>query len=331
MTQELVSVVIPTFNYRTFVTEAVDSALAQTYQPVEVIVVDDGSTDRTDEALAPYGDRIRYLYQANQGLSGARNTGIRAARGRFVALLDSDDLWHPQKLEMQMRYLGRHPQVGLLAAAPALDISHGWKPLDPWQCQRGTQVTLEHLVIRSRFGPSSVVIRRDCFDRVGFFDPDLRSCEDRDMWIRIAAHFPMVKLPEPLWWYRVHPGAMHKAAARMEEYEFRVLRKAMADPGPRRLHPGISQKALAFAYFAAAIRYEEAGRHWQSLLRLARSLWKWPLRYRPGEVRRPLERFRMLGVIILRLLGLKGPPADEGGGGEPLASREKAIQSGQPA
>jgi glycosyltransferase involved in cell wall biosynthesis len=329
MLDELVSVVIPTFNYRQFVTEAVDSALGQTYPNCEIIVVDDGSTDGSAEALTRYKDRIRYIYQKNQGLSAARNTGIVAARGRWIALLDSDDLWHPQKLEMQMRYLFRHPEVGLLGAQPALDISHGWPALNPQRCQSGIPVTLEQLVIRSRFGPSSVVIRKQCFERVGLFDPELRSCEDRDMWIRIAAHFPVVKLPERLWWYRVHSASMHKAAARMEEYEFRVLAKTMARLGPARLHPRIRRKAIGFAYFAAAIRYEEAGRHWHSLLRLARSLVKWPLRYRPGEVRRPLERLRMLAVVLLRLLGLKAP-CDAQGGVSP-ASREKAIQSGQPA
>jgi glycosyltransferase involved in cell wall biosynthesis len=329
MPDELVSVVIPTFNYRSFVTEAVDSALAQTYPNCEIIVVDDGSTDGSAEALTPYRDRIRYIYQPNQGLSAARNTGIAAARGRWIALLDSDDLWHPQKLERQMRYLFRHPEVGLLGADPVLDIRHGWPVLDAWQCQLAIPVTLEQLMIRSRFGPSSVVIRKQCLDRVGLFDQELRSCEDRDMWIRLAAHFPVVKLPASLWWYRVHSGNMHKVAQRMEEFEFRVLAKTMARLGPARLHPRIRPKALGFAYFAAAIRYEEAGRHWQSLLRLARSLWKWPLPYRPGEVRRPLERLRMLAVVLLRLLGLKAP--SDGRGGALPSSRDKAIQSGQPA
>ena len=105
MNNELISVVIPTYNYGHFVTEAVDSVLAQTYRHYEVVVVDDGSTDDTRARLAPYGDRIRYIHQENQGLSAARNTGIRAARGGVIGLLDSDDKWHPRKLETQAAFL----------------------------------------------------------------------------------------------------------------------------------------------------------------------------------------------------------------------------------
>ena len=105
MDETLVSVVIPTYNYAHFVTGAVESALAQTYPDREVIVVDDGSTDDTRDRLAPFEGRIRYIHQENQGLSAARNTGIRAARGALVAFLDSDDLWHPEKLAVQARYL----------------------------------------------------------------------------------------------------------------------------------------------------------------------------------------------------------------------------------
>src|SRR5688572_5767710 len=106
----LVSVVIPTYNYGHLVAEAVDSALAQTYPAVEVLVVDDGSTDDTWDRLARYGDRIRCVRQANAGLSAARNTGIRAAHGEYVALLDSDDAFHPRKLDLQMRYLTSRPE-----------------------------------------------------------------------------------------------------------------------------------------------------------------------------------------------------------------------------
>jgi len=98
MSRPFISVVIPTYNYARYVTQAVDSVLAQTYPAGEIVVVDDGSTDNTRERLQPYWARIHYVYQANQGLSAARNAGIRVARGDVIALLDSDDLWHPRKL-----------------------------------------------------------------------------------------------------------------------------------------------------------------------------------------------------------------------------------------
>src|SRR5690242_14754403 len=115
MTSPLVSVVIPAYNYGRFVGEAVDSVLAQSYPHVETIVVDDGSQDDTRERLAHYGNRIRYIYQQNQGLPAARNTGIRHSSGELIAFLDADDTWHPRKLEIQVRCLTDRPDLGLLA------------------------------------------------------------------------------------------------------------------------------------------------------------------------------------------------------------------------
>src|SRR6516165_447182 len=128
---DLVSVVIPTYNYRHFVTDAVASALEQTYQPVEVLVVDDGSRDDTRARLTPYLDRIRYIYQENQGLSAARNTGIRAAKGVWIALLDSDDAWHPRKLETQMEFIRQHPDIGVLGSDSILERPAQWPEPGP--------------------------------------------------------------------------------------------------------------------------------------------------------------------------------------------------------
>ena len=115
MTSPLVTVVIPTYNYGRYICQTVESALGQTYSPVEIIVVDDGSTDDTRERLTAYGDRVRYIYLQNRGVSTARNIGIQAARGEFVALLDSDDLWLPDKLERQVTVGIHQPDIGLVA------------------------------------------------------------------------------------------------------------------------------------------------------------------------------------------------------------------------
>ncbi|MCK4819314.1 glycosyltransferase family 2 protein, partial [bacterium] len=106
-----VSVIIPTCNRAEYITQAIDSVLAQTYTDYEIIVVDDGSTDNTKEVMEPYMDRIRYIYQENAGVSAARNTGIKAAKGDWVAFLDSDDEWLPGKLAVQIRAVERHPQL----------------------------------------------------------------------------------------------------------------------------------------------------------------------------------------------------------------------------
>src|ERR1019366_6906368 len=112
----MVSVVIPAYNYGRFVTEAAECALNQTYRPLEVIVVDDGSTDDTRQRLAPYLDRIQYVYQENRGLSAARNTGIRHARGEWIAFLDADDFWHPQKTTVQLGAVAGDPAIGVVGS-----------------------------------------------------------------------------------------------------------------------------------------------------------------------------------------------------------------------
>src|SRR5438034_9298591 len=109
-----VSVIIPTYNYARYLAAAIESALAQTYAPLEIIVVDDGSTDDTLRILGAYGNRLRVLRQANQGAGAARNAGIAAARGEYVAFLDSDDLWHPRKLELQLARFASDPDLGLV-------------------------------------------------------------------------------------------------------------------------------------------------------------------------------------------------------------------------
>ena len=302
MTTPAVSVVIPTYNYGRFVTEAVESVLAQTLPAAEVVVIDDGSTDDTRDRLAPYGGRIRYVYQANNGLPAARNAGIRAARGDLIALLDSDDLWHPRKLEAQVAVLARSPEVGLVAADPAPDVSAGWPTVGDPAGLPVRPVTLRDMLVRSRFGPSSVLVRRACFDEVGLFDTGLRSAEDRDMWLRIAACFPVVKVEAPLWWYRLHGGNMSAAAGRMEENELRVVRRALDSlPGVQgdRL---LRLKVLSYTLRSAAYRYDMAGRRVRALARVVQSLALWPCPFRKDEAFTWWERPKMLTLFALRMV-----------------------------
>jgi glycosyltransferase involved in cell wall biosynthesis len=298
MDSKRISVVIPTYNYGHFVTEAVDSVLAQTAPPLEVIVVDDGSKDDTRQRLARYGDRIRYIYQENQGLSAARNTGIRAAQGEYIALLDSDDVWHPRKLEVQAHYLARHPEVGLLASADIMDRSGGWPAVEAAD-PAPQPIRFEDLVIKARFVPSGVVIRQDCFRAAGLFDTELRSTEDRDMWIRIARQFPVVKLRVPLVWYRVHGGNMSYVATRMEENGLKVLRKAFRTGAPRL---SVRLQALSHIAYSVSYLYYTADMPGRALARTLKSMLLWPLPYRRDEVHARLARPKRLVMICLRLL-----------------------------
>jgi glycosyltransferase involved in cell wall biosynthesis len=305
MDNDLVSVVIPTFNYGHFITEALESVFSQTYPHFEVIVVDDGSTDDTREKLEPFRKRIQYIYKKNGGLSAARNTGIEASRPNLVALLDSDDLWHPKKLEIQVGFLKKHPEIALLGSGAIRDMLSGWPSIEDVNSQLGKAVTLPELVIRSHFAPSSVIIRRECLNKVGLFDTDLRAVEDRDMWIRIASCYEVSKLQVPLVYYRVHNGNMSLAAGRMEENELKVLRKAFANIQTLRGRFLLRQKAFSYAAFSAAYMYGAGGNRLRSLTKMLRSFMLWPLPYHRADARKSFIRPKMLIVNILRMLGLK--------------------------
>jgi glycosyltransferase involved in cell wall biosynthesis len=311
MTPGLVSVVIPSYNYAHFVTEAVDSALAQTYERLEIIVIDDGSTDDTLSVLAPYGDRVRYVYQENQGLSGARNTGIRAAEGELIALLDADDAWHPHKLELQAAYLRQHPEVGLVGASLFTDRRLCWPEIGDLSGVAADTYRLEELVGKMRFGPSSAVMRRRCLDEVGLFDPTLRCVEDRDLWVRFASRFRVAMLHAPLLWYRQHPASLSTKAATMEETERRVLTRLFAEVPALRGRRLLRRKTFSQAAYASAQVNAGTGESWPALRRVLRSLFLWPLPYRRDEVNVSCARLRLVAVLLLRLAGLKPPPAPE--------------------
>lgn len=277
MSQPLVSVIIPSYNYGQFVGQAVDSALKQTYSPIEIIVVDDGSEDDTRERLSQYGDRIRYVYQQNQGLSAARNTGMRIARGEYLAFLDSDDAFHPRKVELQIHYIQHHPDVELLATEMFSDEPIRWIDFMPAE-PSVTFISLEAIAIKPRFAPSSVILHKRCIETAGAFDTSLRSVEDREMWIRIATMYKMARIDMPLTWYRYTPGSMSSNPERMEYFELQVLNRAFQFP---QLRNNKRARRLAFShcYRSSAYTFYSAGRYREALGRLCKSIRHWPFGY----------------------------------------------------
>lgn len=211
-----VSVIMPAFRASKTIREAVDSVLAQGYEDFELLVVDDGCPERSGEiALRAHDPRVRLIRQANRGLAGARNTGIAAADGRFIALLDSDDRWMANKLERHVALLERAPQVGVSYCASALIGSDG-RPLGLAQRPRLKHVTPAHVFCRNPVGNgSAAVIRREVFDQVAFhrpgqnrpefFDETFRQSEDIECWVRIAltTDWEFCGIAEQLTAYRV--------------------------------------------------------------------------------------------------------------------------------
>ena len=192
-----VSVIIPTYNRGWILKEAIDSVLTQDYNNFELIVVDDGSTDNTSEILASYGNDIKVLFQENKGVSAARNRGIAEASGQFIAFLDSDDLWLPQKLSTQVEFFDKTPDA-LICQTEEVWIRKGKRVNPKMRHKKPSGMIFEPSLELCLVSPSAVMIRRVLFDRVGEFDVTLPACEDYDLWLRISCRFPVHLIDTPL-------------------------------------------------------------------------------------------------------------------------------------
>jgi glycosyltransferase involved in cell wall biosynthesis len=195
--EPLVSVIIPVYNGERYLAQAIESVLAQTYRPIEIIIVDDGSTDCTAEIACGYPE-VRYIHQPNQGPGAARNTGIATARGEFVAFLDADDAWLPSKLSAQAGYLLQHPEVGYVIARmrAVLEANTEWP----------ASLNREHyLKDPPCFLPSALLVRRAVLDIIGIFDTRYRHANDGDWFLRAQdAGVPMAIVPKVLVHKRLH-------------------------------------------------------------------------------------------------------------------------------
>ncbi|MCJ7664359.1 MAG: glycosyltransferase [Desulfobacterales bacterium] len=222
-----VSVIIPTHNRKAFVLEAVASVLAQTYGDYELIVVDDGSSDGTDEALKRYEAHLQYLYQENQGVSVARNCGLERARGEFIAFLDSDDLWLPKKLDMQLAFMDQHPEAQI-CYTDEIWIRSGVRVNPKKRHAKYSGWVYPHCLALCIISPSSALIRRSLFEQVGGFDPGLPVCEDYDLWLRVAARFPISYIPQRLIVKRGgHPGQLSRQWWGNDRYRVLALAKIL--------------------------------------------------------------------------------------------------------
>jgi glycosyltransferase involved in cell wall biosynthesis len=247
-----ISVIIPAYNQGQYLAAAIQSVLSQTYQHFEIIVVDDGSTDDTRQVVDEFPDkRIRYLYQQNQGLSAARNTGIRHAMGEYLSLLDSDDLFLPTKLEVLLKRLEQDPALGMVAGQ-AIPFDENGLMLEKIYSiplpEDGAQ-----LLLSNPLHVGSVLVRRSAQEAVGYFDESLRSCEDWDMWLRmVRAGYRSGWVDHPVSLYRFHNAQMTRNSAQMTEASFAVLDKVFGDPGLVAGWKVLRNHAYGNAYLRAA-------------------------------------------------------------------------------
>jgi glycosyltransferase involved in cell wall biosynthesis len=220
-----VAVIIPSYNRAELLCRAIDSVLAQTYAAAEIIVVDDGSNDQTGALIPRYYPQVRYLYQPNRGVSAARNRGIAHARSPWLALLDSDDVWLPQKLERQLSTL---PQDYFISHTDEIWIRRG-KRVNPMKkhAKAGGWI-YRHCLPICAISPSAVVIHRSVFEQVGHFDENLPACEDYDLWLRICARYPVYYLDEPLLLkYGGHDDQLSQKYWGMDRFRIQALEKIL--------------------------------------------------------------------------------------------------------
>lgn len=292
-----VSVVIPAYNYAHFLPDAINSALAQTYPKVEIIVIDDGSTDATPEVAAKYGDRIRYIRKTNAGLPAARNTGIANASYPFIGFLDADDQWKPEFLTKALTEFARLPAEYGLVAAQAIYVDQEGVPFELKAMTWGVHGHMTHrdILIKTRFSPSAVVARKTALEAAGLFDESLRSSEDRDMWIRVGAKFPIFLQQDRLALIRRHRTSMSRNAGRMKANISRVLEKSKAAGLVSSVDFAFWLRAYSFMYFQTAWMYYEQGERFTAVVDLLKSILLWPWHVRPENLNEPgLFRLRSL-------------------------------------
>ncbi len=206
----LITVVIPTYNRANLIKDAIKTVFSQTYQKFEIIIVDDGSEDNTSEVIKNLTDeRIKYIYQKNSGVSSARNNGIKNAKGEYIAFLDSDDLWHPQKLEKQLSVLENNPNIGLVTSSSKYITFEKKFIKIKKHCAEGNILLNPDRVF---CGTPTLLIRKNIFEKSGLFDETMNFCEDWDLFFRISLICGVYSIPEVLTYVRSHKESLSKSS-----------------------------------------------------------------------------------------------------------------------
>ncbi len=293
MTNPLVSVIIPTYNRTQYICEAVDSVLAQTYRNIEVIVVDDGSTDNTEEILSQYDSKIKYVFQNNAGPSAARNNGIKQARGDLLAFLDSDDIWFPEKLERQIQLMKQSRNTGLVSCGSYIINVSGEITASPIikKNHENKKLFLKELMVHNVVsgGGSAALIKKKCFEELGLFSENLWIGEDWDMWIRIAKHYDIRFVEEPLIKCRAHGNNLHANTSRIEADAKQVVARNI-----ERWRFILRRKACSYIYLDLAHEYMAVQSRYPAMTNILRSIVIYPLKTYDRD-----DKYRILCKCLL--------------------------------
>ena len=301
--EHTVAVIIPVYNRPYYLRAALQSVLRQTLPPDEIIVVDDGSTDDTADVAESLAG-VTVLRGPNGGVSRARNRGVEAAQSAWVAFLDSDDTWHPDKLRLQMAALERHPEADVCTCNTVGLVEPGADPGSeppPSAIPAGTDI-VAGLRGSLRLPPGSIIARRAQVLQVGGFQPDVHYCEDWDLWLRLAgASARFLLQPEPLLFIRAHTSNASVQSFRMMEAELDVWERRIAPLVSPAMRP--VRRRMARSHFLGRVALVEREQRRPHLGIMARSLLLWPA----GDWR----RYRVFLHMLLTQLGVLRPRTTE--------------------
>jgi len=308
-----VSVITAAYNHVEYIRQSVESVHAQTYRDFEHIVVDDGSTDGTADVLKDFGDQITYIRQDNRGAHAAINVGIRASSGEYIAILDSDDAWLPDKLEHQMRAFEQYPEAGLVYSQAYLIDSKSNLQNDRVPIGRPFSDScraFQELLIENKIPVLTALFRRTCVKDVGLFCETLKALSDWDLWLRISAKWPVIFVPEPLALYRIHENnTWHSLlqSGRVDRERLLLLDRAAAVLSGDTLEEKRSREIIhaAFGDTVLSTTFEYCCRHQYSE---AKSYLLFARHLRPL----PWKDRRVIRLVAKLLLGQRGTEAIRG-------------------
>jgi glycosyltransferase involved in cell wall biosynthesis len=286
-----IAAVIPVYNGEAFLRTAIESVLAQTSPVDELVILDDGSTDNTRAVALSYGQHLRYIFQENRGLAAARNAGAAASTCGWVAFLDCDDWWLPDKIAKQRALIESNPDAVLIYS-------------DQWECESAGKMLYIEAVppqqlwpqLRTRNGLSSsvAIVRRDALTSIGGYDEGLRACEDWDFYVRLHAKGPFAYIAEPLAVYRLSPGTMSTNADRMLQNFEAILESTLLKGLQGWSRILWRRRARSRQLLSAGLIARKAGQRDQERAHLWRSVLQWPSPF--WEPR----RYAALAVTMLR-------------------------------
>ncbi|MCK5889574.1 MAG: glycosyltransferase family 2 protein [Methylococcales bacterium] len=267
----LVSIIVPTFNRCHFLRRALHSITRQTYVDIEVIVIDDGSTDKTGEMIAEEFSNIIYIFQSNAGVSSARNKALEYAKGEWIAFLDSDDEWLPNKLDNQINLLKSNPDYKICHTEEQW-VRNGVKVNQMKKHKKVGGWIFSECLPLCAMSPSSIMIHHSVFTDVGVFDPELPACEDYDLWLRITSKYPVLLIDEPqIIKYGGHEDQLSQKYWGMDRYRIIALQKiilsdSLSDENRQKATSMLLKKCKIFRQGALKRDKQEVALHYQNIM-----------------------------------------------------------------